>query len=88
VEGFGLPVAEAHLLGVPVIASDIAAHREVAGNGALYLSPLDGTGWREAILRLATDDALRDRLVEGRPRPQTWDAHFATVFPRLEEIAR
>ncbi len=38
-EGFCLPVLEAHALTTPVIASDIAVLREVAGEGALFFDP-------------------------------------------------
>ncbi|WP_459987091.1 glycosyltransferase family 4 protein [Komagataeibacter kakiaceti] len=49
-EGFGLPLAEALGLGVPCICSDLAVFREIAGNAVTYLNPLDGPGWRSAIL--------------------------------------
>jgi glycosyltransferase involved in cell wall biosynthesis len=63
-EGFGLPVLEAMKLGVPVVASDIAAVREVAGDAALYVSrPLDPRSWRDALVRVADDRELRDELV-------------------------
>jgi alpha-1,2-rhamnosyltransferase len=38
VEGFGLPIIEAFQHGLPVIASDIPVHREIAGNLAYYIS--------------------------------------------------
>jgi glycosyltransferase involved in cell wall biosynthesis len=41
-EGFGLPIIEAMATGTPVVASDIAAHRE-AGGGLATLVPLSGT---------------------------------------------
>ncbi len=59
VEGFGLPVAEALSLGVPVIASDIAAHREVAGDCAAYIDDIDGMSWLSI---------LRQFLAPGRSR--------------------
>lgn len=40
-EGFGIAVAEALALGLPCLLSDIPAHREVAGNDALYFDPTD-----------------------------------------------
>ena len=51
-EGFGLPVGEALAAGVPVIASDILAHREVGEDAAVYLDPLDGPAWADAIMAL------------------------------------
>ncbi|WP_235450429.1 glycosyltransferase family 4 protein [Komagataeibacter europaeus] len=48
-EGFGLPLAEALVLGVPVICSDIPVFYEVAGCNAVYLDPTDGPAWRAAI---------------------------------------
>lgn len=48
-EGFGLPIVEAKRLGVPVIVSDIPAHREVAGEDACFLPADDISGWVEAI---------------------------------------
>ena len=52
-EGFGLPLAEAIKLRVPIIASDLDVFREFAGDMPIYLNPLDGPAWKDAILKLA-----------------------------------
>ena len=85
-EGFGLPLVEALTLGAPVIASDIPAFREVAGEAATFLSPLDGPGWRRAVM-----DALDDEGV-GRARaalfaPRDWPAYFAGIARFLATLA-
>ncbi|MDP2368654.1 glycosyltransferase family 4 protein, partial [Rhodoferax sp.] len=53
VEGFGMPLVEALMLGVPVIASDLPVFQEIAANIPEYLDPLDGVGWRRVILDYA-----------------------------------
>lgn len=40
-EGFGIPLLDALRVGAPVLASDIPVHREVAGDCATYVDPLD-----------------------------------------------
>jgi GT2 family glycosyltransferase/glycosyltransferase involved in cell wall biosynthesis len=63
-EGFGLPVLEAMKAATPVVASDIAPLREVAGDAALYVSrPFDSACWREALLRVSEDATLRAELI-------------------------
>jgi len=86
-EGFGLPLAEARLLGVPAVASDIPAHREVGGPSTLLLSPLDGPAWRDAILRLARDDQHREELAGRVLPPASWEDHFAAVTETLLSLA-
>ncbi|MDO7836022.1 glycosyltransferase family 1 protein [Sphingobium sp. HBC34] len=61
-EGFGLPVAESMALGTPVMASSIPALREVAGDGALFVDPLDEAEMSRAIRALDRDDGLCARL--------------------------
>ncbi len=63
VEGYSLPPIEGAARHLPVVASDIAVHREILGNAAIFLDPTDGPGWRDAVVRLAYDQAFRsDRI--------------------------
>jgi len=76
VEGYGMPVVEALALRVPVIASNIRSHREIAGADATLLDPLDGRSWTEAIRACAE----RPRRIRRDPRATlwTWSDHFRT----------
>lgn len=68
-EGFGLPVVEAMAAGTPVITSPCSSLPEVGGDAVLYADPADPAALAGAILKLATDPALRDRMVvAGRER--------------------
>jgi glycosyltransferase involved in cell wall biosynthesis len=71
-EGFGFPPLEAMSCDVPVIASDLPAHRWVLGDAALYCSAIDPASIAAAIRRLVTADdgaELRRTLVaRGRQR--------------------
>ncbi|MDB5479233.1 MAG: glycosyl transferase family 1 [Caulobacteraceae bacterium] len=81
-EGFNLPIAEALSMGTPVIASDIAVHRELAP-GARLIDPLDGPAWLEAI-----EDAIRggpdwNSSAARVSPPAGWPEHFAIVARAL-----
>jgi len=62
-EGYGLPVAEALELGVPAVVTDMEIFREVAGDGALYVDPLDPGAVARAV-RSLDEPGVRERLVE------------------------
>lgn len=62
-EGFGLPVLEAMACGVPVIAAKSGAIPELVSGAGLLVDPMDPKDIGEAIHRVVTDCALRDRLV-------------------------
>lgn len=85
IEGFGLPVVEAASLGTPVVASDIPAHREVAHPETIFVDPIDGPGWKKAILRLLDGSVVSTRLSRD-VSPFTWNDYFASLSAFLRTI--
>lgn len=63
-EGFGLPVIEAQKSGRPVITSHISPMKEVAGEGACLVDPLDISSIKNGIKRVIADKAYRESLVQ------------------------
>ena len=88
-EGYGLPVVEALSLGTPVVASDIPIFREVSHGRAVLRHPLDGPGWRDAIMRLsdpASPFAVQARREAQAFRSLSWSTYFAGVEAFLHEL--
>lgn len=88
-EGFGIPLVEALMLGVPVIASDLPVFQEVAGSIPEYLDPLDGPGWKRLIVEYMQTDGIRRRAQRGRMEgytPPTWEQHFVVVEALMEGL--
>lgn len=82
-EGYGLPVHEALAAGAPVIASDVAAFREIDADNLTLLSPLDGEAWLETIAA----HSIRPRPADGvRHVPPGWASYFATLDTFLEAL--
>lgn len=88
IEGFGLPVVEALQRGVPVIASDQAVFREIAGEIPLYLDPADDPAWETAVREYCGDCADRSRQLAamGSYRAPTWEDHFAAIDQWLARL--
>jgi glycosyltransferase involved in cell wall biosynthesis len=52
-------------LGVPVVATTAGAIPEVVGDAALLVGPRDGPALAEALLAVATDATVRQRLTSA-----------------------
>jgi glycosyltransferase involved in cell wall biosynthesis len=66
-EGFGMPIIEAHMVGKPVITSNVGAMNEVAGNAAILVTPTNIDEIREALVTLHQQPDTYEKLVaEGR----------------------
>ena len=90
-EGYGLPIAEALALRVPVLCSDIPVFHEVGRDAPDYLDPLDGLGWL---------DAIRDYAQPGSPRRAAqiarlqhwkaprWEQHMEAVLALLDRVSK
>jgi len=88
-EGFGLPVLEAMTAGVPVIASDTPALREVGGDAARYESPFSAEGWANAIAEAWQEPEIKRAAQFGGPsRAQqfTWDKTAQAIVQAYHEV--
>jgi glycosyltransferase involved in cell wall biosynthesis len=88
-EGFGLPPLEAMASGIPVISSDRSCLPEIAGDAAVYFDPESVEQIADAMERLLTDSALREKLIEqglSRAKQFSWEACARKTLAALREL--
>jgi len=83
-EGFGMPLVEAMMSGCPIASADNSSLPEIAGEAAYLFDARSEGAISEAITRITTDVALRDRLRRiGRDRVAKLDRQ-ATARQTIE----
>jgi len=88
-EGFGLPVAEAQRLGIPVVATAVGGISEVGGDAALYSTDGSPSSFAALCAQILFDPGRRDELIRrGRERSGhfTWRSTAERTRCELERI--
>ncbi|HEV7239595.1 MAG TPA: glycosyltransferase [Thermoanaerobaculia bacterium] len=84
-EGWGMPISEAFLAGVPVASSNASCLPETAAGAALLFDPDDIEGIAGTIETLFTDEALRRELVH-RGREVVQRLSWRSTASRFREL--
>lgn len=87
-ESFGVAALEAAAAGVPVIATDVGGIPEIVENdyNGLLISPGDENALTEAIIRLADDSILRQRMGEAGRKIARERYNFQDCLDRMENL--
>src|SRR5262245_18911334 len=87
-ESFGHPLLEAMGMGLPVVSADLAVHREVCGDAALYFDVFDENSLASQCSRVLIDQRLRDDLkARGTQRQSlfSWDEHVRSLGTLIDK---
>lgn len=88
-EGYGLPIAEALTLGVPVIASDLPVFRETSQSKAEFIGARDLPEWIRAIEEFSLPTSKRWTMAKARAaeyEPPTSREYFKAVSNFLTSL--
>jgi len=91
-EGFGMPIIEANVIGRAVITSNITSMPEVAGDAAHYVNPFSIDDIHKGLLKVINDKDYRNKLIEkgyensSRFSPQNIAHQYAELYYNIVGI--
>ncbi|MFY9790302.1 MAG: glycosyltransferase, partial [Candidatus Sulfotelmatobacter sp.] len=89
-ETFAHPLVEAMAGGLPVIASDLAVHREICGDAAQYFPRFEPGILAQRIMQLCESPEQRAEMREMgilRSRDFSWDKHVEQLISLARSVA-
>ncbi len=89
-ETFAHPLVEAMASGVPVIASDLAVHREICGDAAAYFPRFSAEALAESVMRISQSEERSSAMRAAgllRSRDFSWDKHVEELLLIAHRLA-
>ncbi len=90
-ESFAHPLIEAMSSGLPVVASDLAVHREICEDAGIYFPRFSPDELAERILQIEESPELAEKLTRNglrRSRDFSWSEHVERLVALAEELVR
>lgn len=87
-EGFGIPMIEAAVCGVPTVGATGSCLEEAGGPAAVYVDPDDPQALADRLAEILADESLRRRMAEGgrayaaRFEPEKLTADLLAVYEK------
>jgi glycosyltransferase involved in cell wall biosynthesis len=90
-ESFAHPLIESMSSGLPVVASDLAVHREICGDAGIYFSRFSPDALAERVLQVQESPELAEKLSRNGLRRACdfrWSKHVERLVILAQELVR